>query len=392
MKIIAVIGARPNFVKIAALEKAFRPYPEVRFILVHTGQHYDPALNEIFFRQLDIPAPDFHLGVGSDSASRQLGNMLLGLEPVLKQEQPDLVLVVGDTTSALAGALAASRVNIPVAHVEAGLRSGDRSMPEEINRIITDSISDFLFVTEQAGLDNLGKEGLYSFSASPTKATSRQAGVFFSGNCMIDTLLQFRPQAALTGTVQKLGLSRHKYALATLHRPSNVDTAQGLKIVINILETVGQDVPVIFPLHPRTASNLEKFGLMNHWNNIRGLQAIAPQGYLEFLDLLENTALVLTDSGGIQDETTFLQIPCLTLRTSTERPVTITTGTNELVSVHNTGLIRQKVQQILSGQWRSGTIPEFWDGQSARRIAEFLINTFHSGMNGQGFCLPEKKN
>jgi UDP-N-acetylglucosamine 2-epimerase (non-hydrolysing) len=209
---------------------------------------------------------------------------------------------------------------------------------------------------------------------------------------MIDTLLQFRPQAALTGTVQKLGLSRHKYALATLHRPSNVDTAQGLKIVINILETVGQDVPVIFPLHPRTASNLEKFGLMNHWNNIRGLQAIAPQGYLEFLDLLENTALVLTDSGGIQDETTFLQIPCLTLRTSTERPVTITTGTNELVSVHNTGLIRQKVQQILSGQWRSGAIPEFWDGQSARRIAEFLINTFHSGMNGQGFCLPEKKN
>jgi len=276
--------------------------------------------------------------------------------------------------------------------VEAGLRSGDRSMPEEINRILTDTLSDFLFVTEQAGLDNLRKEGHCFSSENALESPSRNARVQLAGNCMIDTLLQFRTQATRTGTVHKLGLLAQKYALATLHRPSNVDTSEGLEIVINIVEKVCLDIPVVFPLHPRTASNLEKFGLKKHWDNIRGLQSIAPQGYLEFLNLLENTALVLTDSGGIQDETTFLQIPCLTLRTSTERPVTITTGTNELVPVHNAGLIREKVQQILSGQRRKGAIPEFWDGQSARRIAEFLINNFHSGMNGQGFCLPEKKN
>ncbi|HRI61939.1 MAG TPA: UDP-N-acetylglucosamine 2-epimerase (non-hydrolyzing) [Saprospiraceae bacterium] len=364
MKILTVVGARPNFVKIASLEKAFRPYRHVRFIIVHTGQHYDASLDDIFFRQLDIPEPDFHLGVGSDTPARQLGKMLLGLEPILEQKQPDVVLVVGDTTSALAGALAASGKHIKVAHVEAGLRSGDRSMPEEINRILTDTVSDFLFVTEQAGLENL------RIQLSENSAQQ----IFFTGNCMIDTLVQFREQASLTGAVQKSGLSPKNYALVTLHRPSNVDTEAGLKIVLTILETISEDIPVLFPLHPRTAASLEKIGLTSRLQVIERLRVIEPQGYLEFLNLMGNAALVLTDSGGVQDETTFLGVPCLTLRTTTERPVTIDLGTNELILKPGTNTIRQKIRQILSGQWKTGTKPALWDGQSARRIAEILIN------------------
>lgn len=370
MKIVSIVGARPNFVKIAALEKAFRPYPQVRFILVHTGQHYNTALNEIFFQQLDIPEPDYHLGVGSDTPSRQLGKMLLGLEPVLAAEQPDVVLVAGDTTSALAGALAAARMGIPVAHVEAGLRSGDRSMPEEINRVLTDTLSAYLFVTEQAGMDNLHRQLTDRFQ-SPVGDVPK---IFFTGNCMIDTLVQFREKASLTHTVRKLGLLPEKYALVTLHRPSNVDTETGLEAVIEMLEGICRDIPVVFPLHPRTDVNLEKLGLKSRLTGIPRLNTIEPQGYLEFLNLLENAAFVITDSGGIQDESTFLHIPCLTLRTTTERPVTLSAGTNELIPAPDVDLIRQKIQQILSGHWRVGSIPDLWDGQSARRIAEILIN------------------
>ncbi len=364
MKILVVVGARPNFVKIASLEKAFRLYPQVRFTIVHTGQHYDDSLDEIFFRQLDIPTPDFHLGVGSDTPNRQLGKMLLGLEPILEQEQPDVVLVVGDTTSALAGALAAFGMRIKVAHVEAGLRSGDRSMPEEINRILTDTVSDYLFVTEQAGLENLHIQ----LSENPAQQ------IFFTGNCMIDTLIQFREQASLTCAVQQAGLAPKNYALVTLHRPSNVDTEAGLESVLKMLETLSQEIQVVFPLHPRTTNCLKKYGLMQRLDAISRLQTIEPQGYLEFLNLMENAALVLTDSGGVQDETTFLGVPCLTLRTTTERPVTINLGTNELIPEPNAGTIRQKIRQILSGQWKTGTRPELWDGQSARRIAEILVN------------------
>ncbi|MBV6440293.1 MAG: UDP-2,3-diacetamido-2,3-dideoxy-D-glucuronate 2-epimerase [Saprospiraceae bacterium] len=364
MKILAVVGARPNFVKIAALEKAFRAYPQVGFQIVHTGQHYDPSLDEVFFRELDIPKPDFHLGVGSDTSNRQLGQMLLGLEPVLEKTRPHAVLVVGDTTSALAGALAASGTGIPIAHVEAGLRSGDRSMPEEINRILTDTVSDFLFVTEQAGLENLEKEGVAGEK------------VFFTGNCMMDTLMLFRDAAARTAMVQRLGLTVRQYALVTLHRPSNVDTEKGLETVIRILEAMSEEIPLVFPVHPRTAGRLKAFGWMARLEAIADLRVIEPQGYLEFLNLLENAALALTDSGGIQDETTFLGIPCLTLRTTTERPVTLSLGTNELIEVPDPGLIRQKVQQIREDKWKTGIIPERWDGQSARRIAAILIQHF----------------
>jgi UDP-N-acetylglucosamine 2-epimerase (non-hydrolysing) len=364
LKILSVVGARPNFVKIAALEKAFRAESQVNFRIAHTGQHYDNSLDAVFFQQLDIPKPDYHLGVGSGTPNRQLGQMLLGLEPVLQTEKPDLVLVVGDTTSALAGALAASKMQIPVAHVEAGLRSFDRSMPEEINRILTDAVSDFLLVTEQTGLDNLRAQ----FSESSAQKA------FFTGNCMIDTLVQFREKAAETSTFQKLGLQTKNYVLVTLHRPSNVDMPEGLEAVVKILEAVCQEVSAVFPLHPRTRISLEKFGLKTRLEQLKNLQMLEPQGYLEFLNLLENAALAVTDSGGIQDETTFLGVPCLTLRTTTERPVTLSLGTNELLPNPDAESVLEKVRQAFDNQWKTGEQPPLWDGESARRIAEILIN------------------
>lgn len=295
--------------------------------------------------------------------------MLNGLDPVLKDLRPDLVLVAGDTTSTLAGALAAFCNGIPIAHVEAGLRSGDRSMPEEINRIMVDAMADFLFATEQAAIDNLARSG----NEYPERPARR---VFFTGNCMIDTLVHFREKAASTGTVERLGLSPKKFALATLHRPSNVDTPEGLRNVIALLEQMSGEIQVVFPIHPRTSANLKKFNLDNRLFSLKNLLVIEPQGYLEFLNLLENAAFVLTDSGGIQDETTFLHIPCLTLRDNTERPVTISAGTNELLPATDAGNLRLKVRRILAGQWHSGAVPELWDGQSARRIAKILINNF----------------
>lgn len=370
MKILAVVGARPNFVKVAALEWAFRAYEQVDFSIVHTGQHYDTSLDAVFFQQLEITEPICHLGAGSDTPNRQLAQMLLGLEPVFEKEKPALVIVVGDTNSALAGALAANKMGIPVAHVEAGLRSFDRSMPEETNRILTDNLSDILFVTEQAGLYNLRVQ----LSESCQHSESSAPNVFFTGNCMIDTLVRFREKSAETAAFQKLGLQTKNYILVTLHRPSNVDTAEGLEGVVKILEVACREVPVVFPMHPRSRISLEKFGLKYRLENLKNLQLLEPQGYLEFLNLLENAALAITDSGGVQDETSFLGIPCLTLRTTTERPVTVEIGTNELMPMPTPKIIGVKIQQALDGQWKQGAIPPQWDGQSGRRIAEILIN------------------
>ncbi|MBX2890007.1 MAG: UDP-N-acetylglucosamine 2-epimerase (non-hydrolyzing) [Saprospiraceae bacterium] len=374
MKIHLIVGARPNFVKAAALWQAFREYPQVNFQVIHTGQHYDAALDRIFFQQLEIPEPTHCLGVGSDTPARQLTQMLLGLEPVFEKENPALVIVVGDTNSALAGALAASKMDIPLAHVEAGLRSGDRTMPEEINRILIDNVTDYLFVTEQAALNNLELPKHSKFpKLGMFDATQK---VYFTGNCMLDTLVRFREKAAATSTFQKLGLQVKNYALVTLHRPSNVDTPEGLEAVVKIVETVCQEVPVIFPLHPRTRFSLEKFGLKGRLKSLKNLQLLEPQGYLEFLNLMENAALVVTDSGGVQDETTFLGVPCLTLRTTTERPVTIELGTNELMPTPDAELVRNKICQALEGQWKPGTVPPLWDGQTGRRIAKILVNLF----------------
>ncbi|HND90112.1 MAG TPA: UDP-N-acetylglucosamine 2-epimerase (non-hydrolyzing), partial [Saprospiraceae bacterium] len=291
MKIFCIAGARPNFMKIAPLQRAFRQHQGIESHIVHTGQHYDSRMSDVFFQQLEIPEPTYHLGVGGGSHTQQTARIMLEFEKIVEADRPDLVVVVGDVNSTVACALVAAKMQIPMAHVEAGLRSGDRSMPEEINRILTDSISDHLFVTEYAGLVNLAKEGI------PDRK------VHFVGNCMIDSLAHFRPKAAQMGTAAALGLSPKSYVLMTMHRPSNVDAEAGLKAILSMVEGAAQHKKVVLPLHPRTRNNLEKFGLTARLAAVRNLLLLEPQGYLEFLDLMENAAAVLTDSGGIQEET-----------------------------------------------------------------------------------------
>ena len=360
MKIFAIAGARPNFVKIAALEHAFRSFPQCNFNIVHTGQHYTPALDSIFFEQLDIPQPGFQLGTGLARQHFQLIFMFKKIEEIFLAEEPDLIITVGDTTSTLAGALAAARTRIPLAHVEAGLRSFDRSMPEENNRIATDALSDYLFVTEQAGADNLEQEGVES------------GKIFDTGNCMIDTLVRFEAKADALHTCTDMGLRAKNYVLATLHRPSNVDSMPELGAILRMLEYISREVPVIFPAHPRTVKQMEAFGFTRKNMNLENVHMIGPQGYLEFLSLLKNAALVMTDSGGIQEETTYLGVPCLTLRTTTERPVTVLSGTNELFPSFDPDLAMEKVRKALGGNWKTGIRPPLWDGQSGRRIAGIL--------------------
>lgn len=361
IKIVSVGGARPNFVKIAALARAFEQYEQVDFQIIHTGQHYDTALDGVIFEQLQIPAPKYHLGVGSDTPNRQMAQMLSGLEPAYLELSPNLVIVVGDTTSTLAAALAAVKMNIPVAHVEAGLRSGDRTMPEEINRILADTLSDFLFVTEQSGVDHLLYQGI---------TTDK---IFLVGNCMIDTLIRCRKKASETQSLKRFGLLPENYALATFHRPSNVDAKSDLEVLIRLLAAAGLAMPVVLPLHPRMRDCLERFGLTAKLASLENIHVIDPLGYLEFLDLMAHAAIVITDSGGIQEETTFLGVPCLTLRSTTERPVTITLGTNELCPAGDTDTAISKIRQAISGNWKKGAIPDLWDGQSARRIADILV-------------------
>ncbi|SOD90197.1 non-hydrolyzing UDP-N-acetylglucosamine 2-epimerase [Spirosoma fluviale] len=360
MKIISVVGTRPNFMKVAPLHRALLTQPGVQSILVHTGQHYDDRLNEVFMKQLKLPPPDYCLAVVAGTASRQTAEIIQKFEGVLRAEQPDWVVVVGDVTSTLAGALTAVQLGIRVAHVEAGLRSGDRQMPEEINRILVDSMADLLFVTEQAGLDNLLYEGI------PTHKTH------FVGNVMIDSLVQHRSKANALNTVGTLGLTPKRYALLTMHRPVNVDTESGLNRLIQLIHSTAQHLAVLFPVHPRTRARLEKFGLMPELMALENVRLLAPQGYLEFLNLMEHAAVVITDSGGIQEETTYLNVPCLTFRTSTERPVTIDLGTNQLLPDLNPATVRQKLVAILNGQTKTGQIPPLWDGKAADRIVTIL--------------------
>lgn len=346
--------------KVAPLHRAFQNCAGITSKIVHTGQHFDAQMSSIFFEQLELPQPDFYLGVNGGSAAQQTARIMLAFEVILEQEQPDWVLVVGDVNSTLACALVAVKMGIPIAHVEAGLRSGDRSMPEEINRILTDSIASLLFVTESAGMEHLKREGI------PDEK------VFFVGNCMIDSLVHYQEKAAKTQMVQKLGLKPKSYALLTMHRPSNVDDKAGLERVLQILEQLSQYLPLVFPIHPRTRQNLTNFGFQARLSRIQNLQLLEPQGYLEFLNLMENAALAITDSGGIQEETTFLQVPCLTFRKTTERPVTITLGSNELIPNLDPELTGAKTLQVLNGQWKNSQIPPLWDGQSAERIAAIL--------------------
>ena len=359
MKVINVVGARPNFMKIAPLMRVMRDTPGIEPVLVHTGQHYDHLMSKLFFEELLIPRPDMDLEVGSGSHAQQTAEIMRRFEPVVCEHRPDLVLVVGDVNSTIACALVAVKLGVKVAHVEAGLRSFDRRMPEEINRVLTDSISDYLFVSEPAGVHNLKAEGI------PDEK------VFFVGNTMIDTLLANREKARGTTIVRDLRLTTKHYAVLTLHRPSNVDDPQTLTRLFGMLEKVSRRIPVVFPVHPRTRANFARFGLQERVQAAPGLMLLEPLGYLEFLALLAESAMVMTDSGGIQEETTVLGVPCLTLRENTERPITVDEGTNILVG-NDPELIERATEDILAGRSRLGRIPELWDGHAAERIVTVL--------------------
>ena len=359
LKIFNVVGARPNFMKIGPIHHAIRQHLDLSSVIVHTGQHYDERMSDVFFKQLGLPEPDIYLGVGSGSHAAQTARIMISFEGALMEHKPDLVLVVGDVNSTIACSLVAAKCHIPVAHVEAGLRSGDRSMPEEINRIVTDSIADYLFVTEESGMINLKHEGV------PDEK------VFFVGNVMIDSLVQFRKQASLCNILLDLGIEKKKFALMTMHRPSNVDTPEQLSKVVETVEKIAPIWPVVMPMHPRTRRRLEAFDLLGRFLSIPNLITTEPLGYIEFLSLMDNAAVIVTDSGGIQEESTYLQVPCITLRDNTERPITVNMGTNELMKLDPVR-IADRVKAIRAGERKPGTIPPLWDGNAAQRIVKIL--------------------
>ena len=346
--------------KIAPLMEAYADYPDIESILVHTGQHYDDRMSDLFFHQLGIPEPDINLEVGSGSHAAQTAEIMKAFEPVVLEQRPDVVLVVGDVNSTIACGLVAVKLGVKLAHVEAGLRSFDRTMPEEINRILTDAISDFLFSSEQSGVDNLLREGV------------PKEKIFLVGNVMIDTLLKYRSKAEASKVLEELGLEPGGYAVLTLHRPSNVDDSSAFERIFNAVEVIQRDMPVVFPIHPRTRKNMEGSPLADRMHEARNLRVIEPAGYLEFLKLMSSARLVLTDSGGIQEETTILNVPCLTLRENTERPITVKLGTSRLVG-SNTERILSAYKDIMAGRIRRQGTPELWDGKAASRIVRILV-------------------
>jgi UDP-N-acetylglucosamine 2-epimerase (non-hydrolysing) len=359
IKVVLVAGARPNFMKIAPLWSEMNRLPsDFEPIILHTGQHYDYEMSKVFFEDLDLPEPHYFLGVGSGTHAEQTGKIMIDFERVIQNENPDLVVVFGDVNSTLACSVTAKKLSIPVAHVEAGLRSFDMTMPEEINRKVTDAISDILFTPSKDGDENLIREGV------------ERNKIHFVGNIMIDSLISIlkRVDPSYEDKVfQKFGLQRNHFVLVTLHRPSNVDDKNDLWRIMNFLNTLSLRIPVIFPVHPRTKKNINGFDAGFASN--RDFKVLEPLRYKEFITLEKYSKFVLTDSGGIQEETTYLNVPCLTLRTTTERPITITQGTNELVSMGN---IQDRMESILSGNWKQGKIPALWDGKIAQRIVDVL--------------------
>jgi UDP-N-acetylglucosamine 2-epimerase (non-hydrolysing) len=349
MKILNVVGARPNFMKIAPIVEEMKKTPDFDGVLVHTGQHYSDGMSDVFFRELGIPIPDVHLGVGSGTHAEQTARIMVEFEKVCVDRRPDLVLVVGDVNSTLACAIVAAKLCIPVVHVEAGLRSFDRTMPEEVNRVVTDALSSILFTTSRDADENLIREGIDA------------SKIHFVGNVMIDTLLKHKQRA------QELRIEKpQRYALVTLHRASNVDDRAVLGPILEALNEITHSIPVLFPIHPRTAKSIRDFGLP-----MNGVRTMEPLGYLEFLNLEANATVVLTDSGGLQEETTILGVPCLTLRDNTERPITIAHGTNVMVGTDKTRIL-QAFRRVLNGDWKPSGPPEGWDGHAAERIIRVL--------------------
>ncbi len=350
--------------KIAPLMEQYNRHAAIEPMLVHTGQHYDEKMSDLFFRQLGIPEPDINLGVGSGSHAVQTAEIMKAFEPVVLEYKPDAVLVVGDVNSTIACGLVAVKLGAKLIHVEAGLRSGDRSMPEEINRILTDSISDMLFCTEQSGVDNLIKEGI------------AEEKIHLVGHVMIDTLLRNLEKARESKIMSRLKdqfcLNGDEYALLTLHRPSNVDNPVTFSRILDALEVVQKDMPILFPIHPRTRKNLAALGMRDRMDTLKNVHLVDPIGYLDFLKLNSCAKVVFTDSGGIQEETTVLKVPCITLRENTERPVTAEIGSNQIV-----GTVPRRIlnayRNALSGQWRKPQIPPLWDGKAAARIVDVIL-------------------
>ncbi len=362
-----VVGARPNFMKMAPLLRALEKYPDVRTTLIHTGQHYDSQLSDVFFDDLGMKRPDIHLEVGSGKHGEQTARVLEKMEKVLEAgtadgARYDRLIVVGDVNSTMAGTLAAAKLGIPVAHVEAGLRSFDRTMPEEINRIVTDSISDMLLVSEPEGLENLQREG------------HDNSHVHLVGNVMIDTLMHQLSVARKLNVLDRLGVAAGQYGVVTLHRPSNVDQLSTLGALIEVLVEISSRLKLVFPIHPRTKGRLEAFHLMATLQAAQGIVLQPPMGYLEFLALTSQAKVIVTDSGGLQEESTALGIPCLTMRENTERPITVEVGTSTLIG-SDAAKLREYLGQVLGGTYKQGTCPALWDGRAAERIAEVVVRS-----------------
>jgi UDP-N-acetylglucosamine 2-epimerase (non-hydrolysing) len=360
-KILIVVGTRPNFIKITQFKKNLPAFPSLEVKIVHTGQHYDSKMADVFFRQFDL-VPDYFLNIPSASANTQMGEIMIRLEQlILSEYKPDLLVVVGDVNSTLAAALTANKLDIKLAHVESGLRSHDRSMPEEINRILTDEIADYFFVTEQSGYDNLIKEG------------KKAEQLFFVGNTMIDTLVTFEQEIERSSIASQLNLKGKKFILVTMHRPATVDHPQELIKLVELLERLTSTYSVVFPVHPRTLKKMESRNVLERVKKNASIIFTEPLDYFSFQHLVKHSCFIVTDSGGIQEESTFLGVPCLTLRSNTERPVTCTIGTNTLIPF-DAPVIDAYIKQIEQETYKKGERPPYWDGQSTHRI----LNSIHS--------------
>lgn len=361
-KILIVAGARPNFIKITQFEKQFALYPDrFEFKILHTGQHYDKNMSDVFFEALKLKTPEFFLEVKGQTPSQQIGNIIIGMEPVLQDLQPDLVIVVGDVNSTLAAAVATDRQQIKLAHVESGLRSFDRTMPEEINRIVADALADIFFITEESGRVNLLNEG------------KSEDQIHLVGNTMIDTLVAFQEEISNSDILDKLNVQKNNYALLTIHRPSNVDDKDSLTKVLDLIDKVTERMPAIFPVHPRTTNRFKEFGLTDRVEKNTKLTITEPLDYFSFQKLIAESQVVITDSGGIQEETSFKHVPCLTLRDTTERPSTLDLGTSTLIS-YDLDVIDKILKEIVAGKYKKGEDLPFWDGKATGRIVEVLLD------------------
>lgn len=358
IKILVVVGTRPNFIKVTQFRHAAAKHGGIEVKIVHTGQHYDARMADVFFEQFNL-MPDYFLNITAGSTNTQMAEVMLGLEEVIAEYRPDLLVVVGDVNSTFAAALTANKMGIKLAHVESGLRSFDRTMPEEFNRILTDEITDIFFVTEQSGMDNLLKEG------------KSKENIYFVGNTMIDAMVAFSEQIENSPVLSMLGVEPGQFVLMTMHRPATVDSREGLEKLIQLIMEVTAEYKIVFPIHPRTVKMLKDFGLMEQLVDNKKLVLTEPLDYFSFQKLIKECRFILTDSGGIQEESTFLQVPCLTLRPNTERPCTITLGTNELIPF-DLPLILSKIRSIADGTYKKGSIPPLWDGHATDRIIEVI--------------------